>query len=300
MGRKVIITGATGLIGRQTCLAAATAGMEVIAVSRSGESVAGSRGVAADLLDTQAVRQLPLDDDCDLLHLAWLHAPDRRWSSPQNLDWAAATLQLVREFGHRGGRRILAVGSCAEYDWSQPVLQETTPLKSTSVYSAAKVATWMALQEEAASLRLSLAWARVFFCYGPGEPEGRLLGDLIRGLRAGQPVNCTDGRQRRDFLHTADIGRALVAVLQSDCEGAINVASGIGTEVRQLIMEAARQLGRTELVQLGAVRRPPDDPDVLVADVSRLRDEIGFRPDFDITGGLKDVLAEPEVESFQN
>lgn len=291
MSGTVLLTGVTGLIGRQTIAPLQELGFEVIGASRSGASVGGIRGVAVDLLDP--ADQLRVFEDLGathLVHLAWHDHPRDRWSSPANLDWAAATLRLVRAFAQSGGTRAVAVGSCAEYEWTDQPLAEGSPLKQSSLYGAAKATTGMALIASAASLNLSLAWARVFFCYGPGEPEGRLLGDLIKGIKAGRAVDCTDGLQKRDFLHTADIGRALAAILAGEVQGAVNVGSGTATPVKELIDEVAHQMGHPELIRLGARQRPADDPPLVVADVSRLREELAYSPRFDIKAGVADVL----------
>jgi len=236
MESTVLLTGATGLIGRQTIAPLQKLGFKVLAGSRSGEDVGGAEGVALDILDpAQPRHDHPVD----------------RWTSPANLDWAAATLRLVRDFSEAGGKRVVAAGTCAEYEWGDAILTEASPLKQNSLYGAAKATTGMSLKAAAATLGVSLAWARIFFCYGPGEPKGRLLGDLIKGIAVGETVDCTDGLQERDFLHTGDIGRALAAILASDVEGAINVASGEATPVKDLIGAVAGQMGHPLLLTSG-------------------------------------------------
>ena len=183
------------------------------------------------------------------------------------------------------------VGSCAEYDWTGAGrMDEATPLRPASVYGAAKAATGLAAVAGARALGPFARLARVFFCYGPGEPEGRLFGDIIKGLQAGHTVDCTDGLQRRDFLHSEDVGAALAALLDSQVEGAVNIGSGRAVAVRDMIGTLARQMGREDLIRLGARPRPADDPDLIEADVTRLRDEVGFTPRYDMESGIRAVL----------
>lgn len=291
--KRVLLTGASGLIGRQTIEPLRDRGFTVVALSRSGEPLPGAEEtLAADLLIKeemeQAVRRAAASH---LVHLAWHDQGGDRWNAPANLEWAAATLTLVRTFAEAGGKRVVAVGSCAEYDWSAPSpLQENAPLAPSSLYGAAKAATGALLVAAASALGVSLAWARVFFCYGPGEAEGRLLDDVLTGLEAGHPVDCTDGLQERDFLHTADIGRALALLTASQVEGPVNIASGKAVRVRRVIETAARQMGRPELIRLGARPRPPDDPSRIEADTTRLSNELGFHPKFDLESGVADVI----------
>ncbi|NOD49793.1 MULTISPECIES: NAD(P)-dependent oxidoreductase [unclassified Ruegeria] len=283
---RVLLTGATGLIGRATIPALTEAGHEVVTLGRNPAS-----DIACNLLDPDATtKALEAARASHLVHLAWHDGPRDRWISAANLDWMAATLHLVREFARTDGQRAVCAGSCAEYDWSVPDLTETSPLRPRTLYGAAKAGTGLALCAGQKALGLSLAWARIFFVYGPGEPQGRLCGDLISNLKTGRPVDCTDGRQERDFLHVSDLARALVRLLEADATGAVNVASGTVIPVRELIEEVAKQMHHPDLVRLGAITRAADDPARLAADVGRLRHEAGFVPQHDITSGVADIL----------
>lgn len=289
---RILVTGASGLIGRAAVAELAAAGFDVVALSRTGTVAGAERTMAADLLAPDAAAGIVQQAGAShLLHLAWAAGRDR-WGGLANLDWVAATLALVRAFAAAGGRRAVLVGSCAEYDWTAgEVFAEDAPLRPATLYGAAKAATGTLVTAAAPALGLSLAWARPFFVYGPGEGEGRLLGDLAAGLRAGRPVETTDGLQERDFLHTADLGRGLALLAGSDLQGAVNLGSGRGVAVRDLILGAARALGREDLVRLGARPRPPGDPARIVADVTRARRELGFTPRIGLAEGLADALA---------
>lgn len=290
MARRVLLTGATGLVGRATVGPLAARGFDVVALSRSGRTVGAVAGVACDLLDpTDRARAVRAAGASHLLHLAWADGPDR-WTSPANLDWAAATLGLVRDFAAGGGKRATLVGSCAEYDWSQPVLSEDTVILPATLYGAAKARTGQLSLAAAPALGLSVAWARPFFVYGPGEARGRLLGDLVRGLSAGLPVDVTDAEQVRDYLFVNDLGEALAGLVDGPFEGAVNVASGQGTRVRALIAEVGARMGRADLIRWGARPRPAGDPPELVADVARLRAATGFRPTYDLAAGVAELL----------
>lgn len=289
---RVLLTGATGLIGRETARALAGAGHDVVALSRAGGAVEGAgETCAADLLDSGDMRLAVVESRCDgLVHLAW-YGGKGRMGAPENLDWAGATLRLVRAFAAAGGRHVVASGSCAEYDWSGDApFAEDSPLVPQGLYGIAKARTGQAVVEAAPALGLTLAWARIFFVYGPGEPPGRLLGDLIAGLRAGRDVPCTDGTQARDFLATPDIAQALVQLLDARAGGPVNVASGTTATVGDIVAHVARRLGRPDLVRLGALPRPDGDPDRIAAVTDRLRG-LGFRPRLSLAEGLDDALA---------
>lgn len=286
----VLVTGATGLIGRATVAALVAAGHRVTALSRSGALVNGAEPLACDLTVPGGVETAVSAGAEVLVHLAWV-AGAERWHGAANLDWVRHSLVLAQAFAEAGGRRFVGAGSCAEYDWTAGLLSETSPLRPATAYGAAKAATGLALCGASGALGLSVAWARIFFVFGPGEPRGRLFGDLIHGLAAGETVACTDGLQRRDFLHVDDLGRALAELALADVEGPVNIAHGTPVAVRDLIGEVAAQLGAGDRVGLGQRPRPAGDPDLLAADVTRARAALAFRPQLGWPEAVARVLA---------
>jgi nucleoside-diphosphate-sugar epimerase len=295
---RILVTGATGLIGRQALPALAAAGFVPLALSRSGRPLPGAaESLAADLRDPAAMAgAVRAAGASHLLHLAWAGGPERM-RTPENLDWAGATLALLRAFAAAGGRHAVLAGSSAEYDWTDPSgrFSEDAALRPASLYGAAKAATGTLAMAAAPALGLGVAVARIFFVYGPGEPAGRLLGDLLAGLRAGRPVPCTDGRQRRDYLAAADAAAALAHLAARGVTGPVNVGSGTAVAVGELVATLARLMGRPDLPRPGARARPPGDPPLIEADTTRLA-ATGFRPRFapgpaGLAAGLAELLA---------
>src|SRR5262249_3738754 len=161
-----------------------------------------------------------------LVHAAWFAVPSKFWAAQENLAWVAATLELHGAFVAAGGRRGVYLGSCAEYDWSHPLLSEAaTPLAPHTLYGLSKACAAQLILRSAEALPVTIAWARIFWLYGPGEPRGRLVSDLASALLSGASVDCTDGRQERDFMHVADVASAIVAVMRSAVSAALTTSS---------------------------------------------------------------------------
>jgi nucleoside-diphosphate-sugar epimerase len=80
----------------------------------------------------------------------------------------------------------------------------------------------------------------------------------------------------RDFLYSEDLADAFVALLRSPVQGPINVASGEPTRIRDLVQALADAAGHPDLPRFGALEAPAGEPAVLLADVTRLRDEVGW------------------------
>ena len=285
----VLVTGASGFIGRQVVDELVQRGHDVLAVAREPRADATSvRWIAADLLDTASPRKLMTEyRPTNLIHLAWEARPGRFWTSPDNALWADATLRLHSEFLDAGGTRAVFAGSCAEYDWSNPLLDDSCAVCNPATpYGASKAATWRTLAGRGGST----GWGRVFFLYGPGEPAGRLISDVIVSLLRGKPVDCSSGTQERDFMHVVDVARAFVALLESDVRGAVNIASGTCRPVRDILTEIGAQTERGDLIHLGARASSPEAPR-LAATTSRLHREVGFEPHHTLSTGIAHTLA---------
>ena len=188
-------------------------------------------------------------------------------------------------------------GTCAEYDWagSGVCTEGSSALAdegaaSVAPYARCKLAMQRALEDFGSLNHLSTAWGRVFFQYGPDEHPERLVASVIAHLLKGEEAPCSHGRQIRGFLHVADVGAAFAALLDSRVEGPVNIGSDERRAVGEVLGEIARQIGRPELIRLGARNAHPDEPPLLIADVARLRAEVGWRPRFTLGAGLADTV----------
>lgn len=282
---RVLVTGASGYIGRHAVAALERRGVEVVALGSA----------QADLLAPDGPERAVAAAGADvLLHLAWYAEHGRFWTAPENLDWVGASLRLLRAFAAGGGRRAVMAGTCAEYGWvglDGPCVEGGTPLAPATLYGAAKHATHVAAEAYARQEGVSFAWGRVFFSFGPGEAPGRLVAAVARSLLAGEEVPTTEGTQVRDFIAVEELGDAYAALVESGVEGAVNVASGRGVTVRDLVALVGRETGREDLIRYGALPARADDPPFLVADVGRLERETGWRAGEPLEDGVARAVA---------
>jgi len=289
---RIVITGASGFIGVHALAAACASGHEIHVLGRQAPGRSDVAFHPCDLMDSASVRSALSEIRADaLLHLAWYAEPGRFWAAPENLDWVAASLVLARAFADSGGKRLVVSGSCAEYDWTNPVLdEETTPLCPATLYGKAKAVLFDLLQAAAPTLGVSFGWGRIFFPYGPGDRPERLIGTLIAALREGRPAEFSAGTQERDFIHAADVGGALVALVVSNVAGAVNIGSGNAIAVRSFVEQAAHLVGGAAALRFGNRPLASGEPPRLVAATCRLHDEVGFTPRFNHLTGLQDTL----------
>jgi nucleoside-diphosphate-sugar epimerase len=291
---RVLVTGASGFVGTAAVTALRAAGADVVATSRRRPEVDGPvdwRPV--DLLDTAATQQLVLDVRPDtVLHLAWTVEHGMFWTTSDNLNWVAASLQLARAAADHGVRRFIGTGTCYEYAWppNAPCNEHATPVVPSLLYGISKDATRRVVEAFCQTRGIDFAWARLFFLYGQGEGAGRLVPSISRSLAARQPARCSSGRAIRDFMDVRDVGAALAALALSNVTGPINVASGQAVAVSKVAQLLGTIAGRPDLIHLGSLPDRADEPPVIVADVDRLFNEVGFKPIRSLDEGLKDAF----------
>jgi nucleoside-diphosphate-sugar epimerase len=293
MMHKVLLTGATGFIGQHCIRPLLANGFAVHAVgSRSPK--ARSDGDAAvvyhqvNLFDFEQIAQvMQVVQPSHLIHLAWCVKPGEWANSLDNFRWVQASLELVRQFREAGGKRAVLIGSDAEYDQNYGFCAERiTPCHPDTLYGVCKVSLSALVAAYAQRTGFSLAWARCFGVYGPHEHPQRLVSSVIRALLKQEAARCSHGRQIRDFLYVQDVADAIAALLVSSVTGAINIASGQPTPLQRVILTIAAQLGREDLVQLGALPPASHEVPLLVADIRRLTDEVGWHPQFTLDNGI--------------
>lgn len=296
---RVLVTGAAGFIGSHLTRRVVQEGHEVWAAILPGESADRLTDVldrlsvvAADLRDAHAVRELvsAARPEC-AIHLAWYAVPGQYWTAPENLDCVAMSLNLAQALATVACRRLVAAGSCAEYDWDYGFLSEDiTPLRPRTLYGACKNATRQILQVYCRQLSMSFAWTRFFYLYGPSEVRARLVPSVILALLRGQTARCTDGNQMRDFLCVEDVASSVWAVAKSELEGPVNIGSGQPTKVRELVAILGRILQGSERIAFGAVPTDPAEPPCLFADVRKLRQSTGWAPAWTLEDGLRHTV----------
>jgi nucleoside-diphosphate-sugar epimerase len=269
-------------------------GYEVHAVSRS-EPLATSGQITwhrTDLLDSAATNRLASQVGAThLMHLAWITEPGVYWESPRNDDWLSASFSLLESFAEHGGLRALLAGTCAEYDCSDGhCVEDKTPLRGKSLYAQSKLAFRDAAFAVAKSADLSVAWARLFLSFGPHERPERLVPAVIRALLAGERARCVDGSLERDFMYVKDVADAMVAVLDSDFTGDINIASGQPRTFAEIVNRIAVRLDAADRVDFGHYPRRPDDPQKITADSSRLSRIIGWSPEYDLDSAIDETI----------
>ncbi len=295
---RVLVTGAAGFIGSHVTRRLLQRGHEVGALVRAPERAWRLRGelshlriFAGDLAALGEVEAGLMQWRPELcLHLAWYAEPGRYAQAPENLDSLRASLDLLHLLGRIGCRRMVAAGTCAEYDPTIGIYPESAPTAPTTLYGASKLALSFVARQLAAQDGFTVAWARIFYLYGPFEDARRLVPRLIRVLRRGETFPATTGREVRDYLHVDDVAAAFVALGESARSGVFNVCSGVPVTVRELMETVAGIIGRPGLIQFGAMPDPRGQLPCVRGENRRLRSDLRWSPRYGLREGLEQTV----------
>ncbi|CAI8729510.1 dTDP-6-deoxy-L-talose 4-dehydrogenase (NAD+) [Pseudomonas sp. LAMO17WK12:I6] len=279
---KVLVTGATGFVGRHLVAALLARGCAVRAVARNVETAASMpwinhvEFVAADIhaadLDIAA-----LTDGIDILaHLAWPGLPNYRalLHFEHNL---MADYRFIKGAVEAGVAQVLVTGTCFEYGMQSGPLSEQVEPQPSNPYGLAKHTLHLFLQNLQQEKPFTLQWARLFYLHGEGQNPNSLLAALDRAIDAGETsFNMSGGEQLRDFLPIASAADYLAAILhQRDFNGVINCASGQPVSVRALVEQRLRERGAALKLNLGHYPYPSHEPMAFWAVTERLQQLLG-------------------------
>ena len=268
----ILLTGANGFVGRQVLRALGERGCLVRVVVRNGKQGQLARTAAVETIIASAdvfAESAPWwADVCrgvdTVIHVAWYVVPGEYLQSQKNRECLAGTLKLAQGALQAKVRRFVGIGTCFEYDLNAGHLSVETPLKPSTPYGRAKADAFNALSHWLPKNGIEFAWCRLFYIYGEGENEQRLVPYLRARLKAGEPAELSSGKQIRDYLDVREAGRKIVEAALGSVQGPINICSGRPITVRELAEDIADEFGRRDLLRFGARAENLVDPPCVV------------------------------------
>ena len=287
---KVLVTGASGFIGKACIAVLDQAGIETVILGRHKpdehhtffECDLLAHGNFSSILDE--VRP------SHLLHLAWYAEHGKYWESPLNLQWVVATQKLVEAFCFRGGKHAVFAGTCAEYDWSHGECREDyTPLNPSSLYGNSKVGAFKIASTICERHSVRFAWGRIFQPYGLFENRERLVPALIDVFRGRREPFGINGNFVRDFIYSKDVARAFLTLLNSNAVGCHNIASGNPLHLSDVAIEIAKACKADANSVLALAAKNTNGPTVIVGANEKLK-SLGWSNETDFPSAIGEIL----------
>ena len=235
---KVLVTGSEGFLGRHICAALKERGHEVV-----GLDSAPTAEVVADI--TKVLPMMGLDG---IIHLAAVASPNICTANPE-LAFSVNVLgthQVLRLALRSGAKKFVFSSTAHVYDIPPRYLptDEVHPLRLNNVYTTTKILGEQLCQLFYENHGLSYTTLRLFNVYGPGQKAGYFIPDMIEKAR-GREITLNSSNTTKDFVYVDDVARAFCAAVETPYVGAINIGSGIETQLRDIADVIAAAAGTT-------------------------------------------------------
>ena len=274
---KILVTGATGFVGRHVVRELLNSGHEIIVTSRDPEKIktfdwfSMIHYIPYDLNDARENLFQYFDEPDAVIHLAWEGLPN--YTNPIHIERNLVTnYRFLKTLLDGSLNNLTVVGTCLEYGLQNGCLsEETHPLPITS-YGIAKDTLRKFLSLLQKDGPFSLKWLRLFYTYGKGQSEKSLLSQLDVALQKGADhFDMTGGEQLRDYLPIEKVAQSIVrSAVQNEVCGIINCCSGAPISIRKFVEEYLAENGKNIRLNFGARAYPDYEPMAFWGDRAKL------------------------------
>tara|TARA_B100000686_G_scaffold353453_1_gene459148 strand:- start:3135 stop:4031 length:897 start_codon:yes stop_codon:yes gene_type:complete len=290
---KIVVTGASGFIGKKLCYVLLEQGHEVVALCRTRiatksiqlDSYRHIPYVMGDLLPEEVVAFSPEA----LVHLAWDGIPD--FSERKCVDNLESQIRFLKQTESLNQlTKIVGAGTCREYGVKRGACIENDRIKPNSYFSWTKQALSEYLRISCQQRDVALVWFRIFYVYGPGQRQESLIPNLIRTYKSNLYPEVKSPAAANDYVYIDDVVNAFVkAIDDEDCHGTFNLGSGITTTVAEIvqIVELMMQKESQFSDQHVQNRDERKSNTGMWADITRSAHQLGWSPQINLVEGIK-------------
>lgn len=303
MNKRIVVTGATGMIGSSIIAEYLKHDVEKIyAVIRPGSANLSRvpndsriQLVEIELSDYSALKS-HIPEKCDaFFHLAWDGTGMSRDKSTagqaQNIVY---TLEALKAAADIGCHCFIGAGSQAEYGLTDADrISEDCVTKPVTAYGIAKLAAGQLSILEAGKLGIDCFWVRVFSVYGALDKSSSMVSTAVRKLINGEKTSFTPALQRWDYLHSSDAARAFYMIAEkSKGRKVYNMGSGQARQLKDYIYAIRDIIDPSAEPGIGDIPYKGTEVMNLCADISALREDTGWTPVIPFEDGIKQMVDE--------
>jgi dTDP-6-deoxy-L-talose 4-dehydrogenase (NAD+) len=252
---KVIVTGATGFIGRHLIPLLINKKYKVIAIVRDIE-----KSKNFDWFKDVHFKQLDFYKDTlnleeynnhGLIHLAWEGLPNYKDNFHYEVN-LQRDYEFIKSMIKNGVSQVFISGSCAEYGMQNGAISSSANTYPNTSYAIAKDSLRKFLQLLSNESPYTLQWARLFYMYGEGQNPNSILAQLDSAIdKKMTKFNMSGGEQIRDYMHVEDVAKSILKIYESKKDGVFNICSGKPITIKNLVEQHIKKRGAKIELNLG-------------------------------------------------
>lgn len=297
--KKIIVTGATSMLGTALIDVAVSKGTEVYAIVRPDSSRL-DRLNGSDLVhvvkcvidDLDKLEGIPADCDA-LYHFAWEGAKKEEREDPMthagNIKHTLDAVEAAKRFGCK---KFIGAGSQAEYGPVNGPIDENTPCNPKTAYGIGKLSAGLLSGKLCEKYGITHIWGRVFSVYGPHDNKGTMIDYAIDQFSKREKAQFSSGEQTWNYLYESDCGK-IFYLLGEKAESArvYRIAHPESKALRDYISEMADIMGATDLCSFAPKTRDGSVYGIETKD-ERLFSDIDFVPEVSFSDGIRQMIKE--------
>jgi dTDP-6-deoxy-L-talose 4-dehydrogenase (NAD+) len=254
MEKKIIVTGATGFIGRNLVSELILQGYEVTALVRDvhkAKTINQLASVNLGIFDIARPELLPeISNDTIVIHCAWENVRDTLSLNHIENHYHAQRL-FLKELLAKGIKKLIVLGTCYEYGTQYGPMSASSQVKPNTPYALAKDMLHKTLRKLQTHYKFELLWVRLFYIYGDGQDPRSVIPAFDQALESNEKIfNMSFGEQLFDYLSVEDAAREIMLLLNA-ADGTYNICSAKPVSLRRLLEKRMEEKNKLITLNLG-------------------------------------------------
>lgn len=295
---RIVITGATGMIGSSLIKILKEKDVEIFAISRPNSKKSGNvpegdniRVIECDISNLSSLSSKL--SDCDLFfHFAWTgtvgEARDNADIQLNNIKYSLDAVKLAKDIGCS---TFVGAGSQAEYGFVEEKLSNSTPVNPVTSYGIAKYSAGKLSRVLASQLGIKHCWGRILSVYGPGDNQNTMVMSCINSILNNNPFDTTKADQVWDYIYSDDCAQAFYDIAKKGHDGEVyTIGSGSEIPLKDYISAIRDVINPDFEIGFGNIDYYPNQVMYLSADISKLMQDTGFKPEISFEEGIRRIV----------